>query len=77
MADEDDAPVATVTDEERRAEVLKLYNLPETANASEVIQHAIEQSGHCCTLRDLMILARLFDGEVVLYVEERVASSGV
>jgi len=50
----------------KRKEVTELYGLPEDAQASDVIQHAVAESGHYCTLADLMKLAELFDGSVHL-----------
>lgn len=55
----------------KRKEVTDLYGLPEDAQASDVIQHAITESGHYCTLADLMKLAALFGGNVQIYITDR------
>lgn len=61
----------------RKAEVLKVCDLPETANAAEVVQRIVEKSAHYCALIDLMKIARLFDADLMIYVEERTPAEGV
>ncbi|AZS07970.1 hypothetical protein SEA_KABOCHA_126 [Gordonia phage Kabocha] len=56
--------------EDSRKRIALSYGLPETAKASDVIQHAINESGHTCRLIDLMELAAIFDANVQLYIND-------
>lgn len=56
--------------EDSRRLITQQYGLPETAKASEVIQHAINESGHTCRLLDLMQLAAIFDANIQLYIND-------
>lgn len=56
--------------EDSRKRIAQQYGLPETAKASEVIQYAINESGHTCRLLDLMQLAAIFDANIQLYIND-------
>lgn len=56
--------------EDSRRLITQQYGLPETAKASEVIQYAINESGHTCRLLDLMQLAAIFDANIQLYIND-------
>lgn len=56
--------------EDSRKRIADQYGLPETAKASDVIQYAINSSGHTCRLLDLMQLAAIFDGNIQIYIAD-------